>query len=332
MGIRKNGLNIMTCNKIFWCVVVPTLLFGCEVLTDNDRDNILAFQRYACRRIQRFPQRSPNSSSFYGLGWIKLTTFIAAKKVLFILTLIKNVTSVLNAVFSCKLNDFVNGRRECQLSVHRSPMFDILNECARFNLLKVVCDMMNGTLPVMSKQRWSRLVWQRAWMIEDSYWASANLIFRENDLLVATMSKANYMTWWQLSDEQTDYIRPCEVMARLVCHASKLKNDDCRLKGLAPSLRKCPNCDLYVTEDIRHILMQCPNNNDEMILLYGEIADRCPNVSRVLNDEPDECLMILMGKPIPSVGKDELTCMRSITALAVSKLYRKIMSNRAGIG
>ena len=92
--------------------------------------------------------------------------------------------------------------------------------------------------------------------------------------------------------------------------------------------------DYYVTEDIRHILMQCPNNNDEMILLYGEIADRCPNVSRVLNDEPDECLMILMGKPTPSVGKDELTYMymRSITALAVSKLYRKIMSNRVGIG
>ena len=56
------------------------------------------------------------------------------------------------------------------------------------------------------------------------------------------------------------------------------------------------------------------------------------NVSRVLNDEPDECLMILMGKPIPSVGKNELTHMRILTALAVSKLYRKIMNNRAGIG
>ena len=146
-------------------------------------------------------------------------------------------------------------------------MFDILNECARFNVLDLVWDMMNGTLPVMSKQKWSRLVWQRAWMIKDSYWASANLIFRENDLLVATLSRVNYMTWWQLSDDQPDYIRPCKVMARLVCHASKLKNDDCRLKGLVPSSRTCPNCDLYLTADIRHILMQCPNNNDLMVLL-----------------------------------------------------------------
>ena len=58
LSIRKNGLNIMTCNKIFWSVVIPTLLFGCEiwVLSYKDKDNLLAFQRYAGRRIQRFPQ------------------------------------------------------------------------------------------------------------------------------------------------------------------------------------------------------------------------------------------------------------------------------------
>ena len=88
LGIRKNGLNIMTCNKVFWSVVVPTLLFGCElwVLSDKDKDNILAFQRYAGRRIQRFPQRSPNASSYFGLGWMKLTTYVSAKKALFIMT------------------------------------------------------------------------------------------------------------------------------------------------------------------------------------------------------------------------------------------------------
>ena len=65
LGIRKNGLNIMTCNKVFWSVVVPALLFGCKlwVLSDKDKDNLLAFQMYARRRIQRFPQRSPNASS-----------------------------------------------------------------------------------------------------------------------------------------------------------------------------------------------------------------------------------------------------------------------------
>ena len=91
LGIRKNGLNIMTCNKVFWSVVVPILLFGCELwmLSDKDKDNLLAFQGYAGRRIQRFPQRSSNASSYFGLGWMKLTTYVTAKKVLFILTIIR---------------------------------------------------------------------------------------------------------------------------------------------------------------------------------------------------------------------------------------------------
>ena len=69
VGIRKNGLNIMSCNVIYWAVVVPILTFGCELwcISDNDYDNIMAFQRFCGRRVQRFPSRSPNATSFFGL-------------------------------------------------------------------------------------------------------------------------------------------------------------------------------------------------------------------------------------------------------------------------
>ena len=78
---------------IFCKVVVPTITFGCEVwvLTDKDDELILAFQRYAGKRVQRFPQRAPTSSSFYGLGWLKLTSYINIKKLLFVLTILKMV-------------------------------------------------------------------------------------------------------------------------------------------------------------------------------------------------------------------------------------------------
>ena len=88
LGIRKNGLNMGTCNVIFWQVVVPTVTFGSEVWVNIECDNehILSFQRYAGRRIQRFPHRAPNASSFYGLGWLKRTSYIRVKKLSFILT------------------------------------------------------------------------------------------------------------------------------------------------------------------------------------------------------------------------------------------------------
>ena len=84
LGIRKNGLYMMTCNRIFWQVVDPTVTFGREVWVNSEKDEelLLTFQRYAGRRVQRFPQRAPNSSSFYGLGWLKLTMYIKVKKLI----------------------------------------------------------------------------------------------------------------------------------------------------------------------------------------------------------------------------------------------------------
>ena len=84
-------------------------------------------------------------------------------------------------------------------------------------------------------------------------------------------------------------------MAKLTCHASRLKGDDCRLKGLTTSHRACSNCDMYIVEDARHVFMQCPHNHDDMSVLYDEIATDCPNVDSVLKSEPDKGLMRLLG-------------------------------------
>ena len=49
IGIRKGGLNMSTCNVIYWSVVIPTLLFGCEVwfIKNKDIELLNGFQRYA---------------------------------------------------------------------------------------------------------------------------------------------------------------------------------------------------------------------------------------------------------------------------------------------
>ena len=109
LGIRKNGLNMMSCNLIFWSVVIPILTFGSViwVLSDKDHENIQIFQRYAGRRVQRFPQRSPNMTSFFGLGWIKINTYIMIKKALFIMTILRLETpNIIKDVFLLRLDNY----------------------------------------------------------------------------------------------------------------------------------------------------------------------------------------------------------------------------------
>ena len=48
----------MSCNLIFWSVVMPILTLVSEIwiLSDKDHEIIQNFRRYSRRRVQRFPQ------------------------------------------------------------------------------------------------------------------------------------------------------------------------------------------------------------------------------------------------------------------------------------
>ena len=334
LGIRRNGLNVMTCNKIFWSVVVPTLLFGCGlwILNVKDKDNLQAFQRYAGRRIQRFPQRSPNASSFFGLGWMKLTTFVAAKKVIFILSIFRNEGGLLYRIMALKLREFLDDREKGHQNPNQSIFFDIFRECARLDVLHLVSDMMYGEKPVVSKQLWSRLVWQRAWSIEDAYWKSANMIMRDNDLVVNTIGNPNYLIWWHLSDVVWVFMRVCEIMAKLICHASRLKSDDFTLKGKPAGFRVCTNCDSNLPENLFHILMQCPANQADFNALIQEITEKYGNVNRAFINNPGEIFHWLIGKPIPGIEVVQMNDVRVTAGISISKIYRKVLMTRTGVG
>ena len=263
---------------------------------------------------------------------MKLTTYISAKKIIFILTILRNSGGVLLEFFKSSREEFINDRIRCQSNLNRNPMFDMFNECARFDVLALLQDMAMDVVPLMSKPGWSKLVWQWTWIIEDAFWASTNLIMRENDLLVGTMSKTNYLAWWQLSDRHPEYMRSCEIMARLVCHSSRLKGDDRRYRGLPLSHRICSNCDLYMVEDAKHVLLQCPANKDTMIRLFDDLALKCPKGSSALNNNPSMNLMWLLGKPIHLVTDDEMSMARIIIANTVSRIYYTVIRKRTGIG
>ena len=119
-----------TYNAIYWQVVVLTVTFGSEVWINSDKDDkiLLAFQRYSGKRIQRFPQRAPNSTSFFGLGWLKLTSYIKVKKMLFILSNIKMKTdNIIRAIFECRLSEYEKDLTRSRKNIHRSPVFELLN-------------------------------------------------------------------------------------------------------------------------------------------------------------------------------------------------------------
>ena len=79
LGIRKRGVCMSVCNTIYWAIVVPIITFGCKawVLSDNDKEKLLAFQRFAGSRVLRLSYNSPYASYVFRLALSRLTTYSA---------------------------------------------------------------------------------------------------------------------------------------------------------------------------------------------------------------------------------------------------------------
>ena len=331
LGIRKCGISMKTCNLIFWTIVMPIITFGCEIwqLNDKDTENLQSFQRYAGRRVQRFPKRSPNSSSYYGLGWIRVETYIQIKKLLFLLTLINiNDENRIKAVFNERVRTFFMERVKCGANKWGSPIFELLNTASRFGLLQQVGDMAIGGARVVSKQQWARLIWQKGWILDDLFWKSTTMVYKSNDLLRLTVGKSQYLTWWHLADNTPRLQRMCETMARLVCHTSLLRDDDPRCKGGGNSVKNCTKCDLGTPETIKHLVMQCPESENAKEFMFNEIQKVDNEFGRRSAESAGQVFSWLLGRHIEGVDIEIMTNIWIVAGHHISKLYNNRVHSR----
>ena len=335
LGIRKNGLSMQACSIIFWSVVVPVLTFGAEIwyLNEDDSENIQNFQRFAGRRVQRFPPRSPRCSSFYGLGWIKLTTYIAIKQLLFVLSIIRlDEENVIRKIFISSFHSFKSDEEKGTANIFRSPVYEMCKTCKKFGLLNTVDGYIAGIYPIPSKNKWAELVWGKGWLLDDNYWRAVNTMNKENDLLNCTMEGTRYTVWWQLTDIAHHMVKECECIARILCHTSLLKVDDYRLKDSPHSSRTCELCNQYALESIHHLLMQCPGMHEEQKGLHEQLSLVTPEIIEKFAEEPQNSFFWLIGRNVPNISDKCLQDFRCIAGKWIYKMYNKAIKNRCGVG
>ena len=248
------------CNLIFWSVVVPTTIFGCEVwvLGDKDLESIGNFQKFAGRRLQRFNFNSQTHSCYYGLGWMDLCTYACINKLIFLHTIVRlEEDNMVNMLFKNRAKTFNEDIRAGLQNIHKSPLFGIFKVSYNFGLYDDVIRMYFGIV-VYSSLQWKDKVWKVAWNMEDRYWKHNAVLYRNENLLFKTTVNPRYLTWWHLSDLIPNLMRVCVDMARMVCGTSKLKCDDPKFKMETLSNRACTLCDFGIEENTTHLVMQCP--------------------------------------------------------------------------
>ena len=334
LGIRKGGLSMNTCNVIIWSVVVPIITYASEiwVMKNDDVKMLDEFQKYAGKRVQRFPLDTPGETSFIGLGWMRMENFIHGKKLLFIRSIaVRDESCIYKKVLIYRATQFNNDIRSGIQNRYDSPIYDILRVSIMYNLYNDVMRMINGTI-LFTKYEWKKAVWQAAWRIEDEDWEYRSNLYRSTMTLKRISGEVAYLIWWFIADNCPKYMRECEIMSKIVCHCSSLKVDDYRYKNMGLMVRSCTLCDRYELEDAEHIILRCPSLHDIRMEMFSDIESMENGIGNYILLNADNLFDTILGKPTKNVVLEHMCAFWIIVCQAVSRMYTTVIRAKQGIG
>ena len=240
--------------------------------------------------------------------------------------------NVVRQVFVSKIKRYRENKIKGESNLCQSPTFDMMNAAARLGVLSTVYKIVDGKIPCPSKGIWSTMIWKKIWQLDDLYWESTKVLYRANELLYKTVSISRYLPWWEIADQCPEFMRICENMAKIVCHSSRLKCDDVRLKGMTASYRTRVNCEMYALEDIRHIVMQCPNVDAIRRKMYKSIYEIDNGLEQKFIEYPEEVFYWLLGKNIDDVSRGNMVKLWKTSGFHINQMYSQYTNNRTGIG
>ena len=322
-----------TCSILFWSIVVPIALYGCELwkMTVEHSRLLESFQDYASKKIQRFHPRVPNACSRHSLGWISLIRLVQVRKLLFIRSILAmEFDDVIRVVFVERYRA-ITGQGQPDDSHEESVVADLISTVNFFSLNEEVGSMVDRN-HMYQKSVWKRLVWERAWSLDEMMWKIEYRLQKTLDLVCAINPNPKYLTWWALSDKYPEYTSMCETMARLVCHASLLKMDDVRLKKLTMFSRCCPLCESSAPDDVKHLVLQCPSSERKRGEMFYELEKRTPSLEARPDEAPVEILPILLGKCRAGYSFEQMEELWIVAGLHIQEMYRDNLILKRGIG
>ena len=332
LGIRNNGLTIYACCIIFWCIVMPIATFGAElwILDDKGIQLLESFQVFVGRRIQRLFSKSPRVSAYFSLGWVRIERFIEIKKLLFVHSILsRGVDDVTRSIFVQRAKKYFEDIELCSMNTCRSHVYDLLNTASTFGILDDVESMVYRGI-LWSKAHWRDKLWRRAWQLEDVYWCIKTRCHNSLGLLSDVCVNTRYIVWWQIADRFPQLMRDCEVMVKVLCHASLLRVDDVRLKRLPIAAKFCTLCDLGSLDDAKHMVLQCPMLQLKRTEMFIEIEALLMRYDYDVNHLDENIFLNLMGKPAADIPQDVMYDVWLISVRYIASMYR--MKLRQGIG
>jgi hypothetical protein len=286
LGKRIGGTNPVVANKLYWSLVVPSMLYGVQTLclSETALDSLEKEHRNFGKRIQCLPSTTSNAAAYRLLGWMSVRAYCDLTILnFFYKTLLMKSSCLFKRVV---LNRFVDVTMSN--NIKHGPTAYFMNICIKYNLLYIVQTLVETGQP-MSLEQWKKhckvVVKQR-----EDYIFGIELCMSEKLTFMHNL-QAGVHQWWQISKVYPESLKACQFMVKLLVGEEPLAYNLGRfIKPRSIQNQMCQVCRSGALETTKHFLFECEPLENSRQALFSLIRVICGRAD-VINARDCKCIV-----------------------------------------
>ena len=158
LGLRPLGLNPLTSISLYKKIVIPTVLYGCELwnnMNNSDIDVINRLQHFAVKKILGLPIRTRSDTCESMLGLLRLSAEVEKRKLMFLYKILSlNTNTICQKLFIRKYILFTSNRS----SLKYGFIPDTCNILEKYDLQAIINDYFKDIKSLPTKLTWTQTV------------------------------------------------------------------------------------------------------------------------------------------------------------------------------
>ena len=263
VGSRRVQINPITFSRGFSAVVIPSLLYGYNVIRLSKRNlkSIDQMQINVAKNIQGLSSNTPAVVALAGMKWKRLSTHIVKESVNFMFKTLQIPNMCIYK--ELLIYGLLEAKHKGYTNLGSNPVSYIIEQCRKCNVLREVEEIITGfKIDFQNKSFYKNISASKLSTKESSEWVATTLLyrslvtFRECHITIDTGYK-----WWKIAKLNNTVLYKVKTMFRLLV----TNNDKCGYK--------C-KCNSQMT--VEHIVFDCNVVNDVRKIYLDRVIDVMP--------------------------------------------------------
>ena len=272
LGNRIGGVNPSVASKLYWSTVIPSMMYGCQVLCLSDcaLEQLEVEHRAYGKRFQSLPVTTANPAAYSLLGWSSIHAYYDLSVLTFFYKILHMRASCVYRKLVTNLIIDIVARHQ----VRKGPTAIFVQIRYKYNLFDYVrqhIDTGEGIPPLRWKSLCKEAIKSHEVLV---HCIELNMCSK---LKCMVNVKIGMHQWWQVARAYPQSLPACRFMIRLLVGEEPLEWNTGRfIRPRSMQNRMCKVCDTGAFGTVKHFMFECKELDEPRHMLNDTVTELCP--------------------------------------------------------